>query len=237
MVLTRKLAAYEALGTRYESMLIEEEAAGEQPGLLLFPNFLGTKEADFAEGERLASLGFKVLVVDFYGAGKRGTDMASGGALMEELVTDRALMREKLLAHLEKLRGMAEVIPGKIAAVGYCLGGKCVLDLARAGIDLVGAIVHGVYDPPAFANAAMAAKLLVCHGWNDPLGPPEALIGLGDELTAGGADWSLLAFGGAGHAFTDGTIPLDETSSFGFEPNAAAASWDATALLLTAAFQ
>ncbi len=56
------------------------------------------------------------------------------------------------------------VEPGKTGAIGFCAGGKCVLDLARAGADILGGVsFHGVYDAPPFPNAAITAKLLVCE--------------------------------------------------------------------------
>ncbi len=51
-----------------------------------------------------------------------------------------------------------------------------MLDLARSGADVAGvASFHGLYDAPPFANGAITAKVLVLHGWEDPLDPPETV--------------------------------------------------------------
>jgi dienelactone hydrolase len=218
MAFERQSVVYDGPGGRYESMAVFDPAAGEQPGLLLFPNFLGVKEWDYAKGEEIAAFGFKVLVVDFYGKGKRAADFAEGGVLMQELVTDRALMRDKMLAHLAELYKLPGVASGRAAAVGFCLGGKCVLDLARAGADIAGVVLHGVYDPPPFPNAPMTAKLMIGHGWNDALCSPKATIALANELTTAGIDWQLTAYGHTGHAFTAETIQLTADKTFGFQP-------------------
>lgn len=227
MTIERHVRVYEAPGGTYEAMAVYDPAAGEQPGLLFLPNFMGTKEWDFAKAELVAALGFKVLVVDFYGQGKRGTDMESASKLLQELTADRALMRDQLLAHRAELFKLPGVKPGRVAALGFCAGGKCVLDLARAGVDLAGVVNHGVYDAPEFANAPMAAKLLVCHGWNDPLCPPEATVALAAELTEAGADWQLIAYGDTGHAFTAESNPLNPEKTFGFQPATNRRSWQA----------
>jgi dienelactone hydrolase len=227
MAIERQVLVYDAPGGTYESMAVLDSAAGEQPGLLLFPNFLGTKEWDFAKAEKVAALGFKVLVVDFYGQGKRGTDMATGAALMGEMAADRALMREKLKAHLAQLQALPGVKPGRVGAVGFCFGGKCVLDLARSGADIAGVVNHGVYDAPPFPNAPMAAKLLICHGWNDDYCPPEATVGLAKELTDAGVDWQLIAYSKTGHAFTANDVPQNAEQSFGFQPDTDRRSWQA----------
>ena len=229
MTIERHVRVYDAPGGPYESMAVYDPAAGEQPGLLLFPNFLGTKAWDFAKAEDLAALGFKVLVVDYYGQGKRGVDVESGAALMQELTSDRALMRDKLRAHHAELFKLEGVRPGRAAAVGFCLGGKCVLDLARSGADIAGVVNHGVYDAPPFPNAPMTAKLLICHGWNDPLCPPEATVGLAKELSDAKVDWQLIAYSDTGHGFTANDMPLNEDSSFGFQPTTNRRSWQAMA--------
>lgn len=228
MSIQRQTIIHEGPGGPFESTAVGDPDAGVQPGLLLFPNFFGTKEWDFAKAEELARMGFKVLVVDYYGRGKRGTDMESSSALMHELVTDRAAMRDRLLDALAQLKMLPGVDGARCGAIGFCLGGKCVLDLARGGGDIVaGVSFHGVYDAPPFPNAAIKAKLLVCHGWNDPLCPPEATVALGNELTAAGVDWQLIAYGHTGHAFTANDVPLDEAKTFGFQPVTNRRSWQA----------
>ena len=74
---------------RFESMWVDDAHGGAKPGILLFPNILGTKEWDFAKAEEVAALGYTVLVADLYGQGKRGTSMESGMALMKEVSDDR----------------------------------------------------------------------------------------------------------------------------------------------------
>lgn len=228
MSIQRQTIMHEGPGGPFESMAVYDPDAGVQPGLLLFPNFFGTKEWDFAKAEELAAMGFKVLVVDYYGQGKRGTDMESSSALMHELTADRAAMRDRLLDALAQLKKLPGVDGARCGAIGFCLGGKCVLDLARGGGDFVaGVSFHGVYDAPPFPNAQIKAKLLICHGWNDPLCPPEATVALGNELTAAGVDWQLIAYGHTGHAFTANDVPLDEAKTFGFQPDTNRRSWQA----------
>jgi dienelactone hydrolase len=98
---------------------------------------------------------------------------------MKEVSDDRTVMRARLLDELATLKGSPAVDTSRLGAIGFCFGGQCVLDLARAGADIKGGVsFHGVYDAPPFPNAPMSAKLLICHGWNDPLSSPDALVGL-----------------------------------------------------------
>ncbi len=239
MSIERHVIVHEGPGGSFESMAVYDPAAGTQPGLLLFPNFLGTKEWDFAKAEELAALGFKVLVVDYYGQGKRASDMGDPKAAeyMQELTADRAVMRDRLLGALAELRQLPGVDAARCGAIGFCLGGKCVLDLSRAGADiLAGVSFHGVYDAPPFPNQPITAKLLICHGWNDPLCPPEATVALANELDENGADWQLIAYGHTGHAFTANEVPLKEDNSFGFQPTTNDRSWKAMKSLFSEVF-
>jgi dienelactone hydrolase len=234
MAITRTIHIHEGPGGPFESMLVRDAQAGTQPGLLLFPNFFGTKEWDFAKAETLAAQGYAVLVVDYYGQGKRGHDMASSGALLHDLMADRAVVRGRVLDALAELCRQPGVDAGRLGAIGFCAGGKCVLDLARAGGDFrAGVSFHGVYDAPPFANAAITASLLICDGWNDQLCPPDAKAALCHELTEAGADFQFISYGRTGHAFTADDMPLNPERTFGFEPVTNRRSWALAMAFLT----
>jgi dienelactone hydrolase len=228
MTVSRQVITHEGQGGSFESMWVGDAQGGAKPGILLFPNILGTKEWDFAKADEVAALGYTVLVADLYGRGKRGTSMESGMALMKEVSDDRTVMRARLLDVLATLNESPAVDPSRLGAIGFCFGGQCVLDLARAGADIKGGVsFHGVYDAPPFPHASISAKLLICHGWNDPLSPPDALAGLAKELTEADVDWQIQAYGHTGHAFTAENIPLDATRTFGFQPDTYRRSWKA----------
>ena len=108
MTITRNSIVHEGPGGLFESMVVTDSAAdAPRPGVLLFPNVLGTKEADFAYAEKVAALGYAVLVADVYGQGKRTTRADPDAArYMAELNADRALLRDRLLASHALLKGL-----------------------------------------------------------------------------------------------------------------------------------
>jgi dienelactone hydrolase len=99
----------------------------------------------------------------------------------------------------------AEADAKRLAAIGYCFGGMCVLDIARTRPDVSGvASFHGLLSPPGnTASNRVSAKVLVMHGWDDPLAEPDDVIAMGRELSGMGADWQLHAYGKVRHAFTN----------------------------------
>lgn len=239
MAIERNVIIYDGPGGPFEGLAVRDtDWRDPRPGVMLLPNVLGPKEMDFANAERLAELGYAAFVADVYGKGNRATRQDDDPArFMNALNADRGLLRERLLASLETLQGLDGLNPAKIAATGYCFGGKCGLDLARCGAGILGVVsFHGVYDPPPFPNAAaMTAKILVCHGWDDPLAPPEATIALAQELTAGGADWQLHAYGHTGHGFTDASADMPERGVV-YRGDADRRSWQAMRAFLEEIF-
>ncbi|MDK2767290.1 MAG: dienelactone hydrolase family protein [Sphingomonas sp.] len=210
-----------------------------RPGVLIVPNVLGEKEQDRVTAERIAALGYVALVGDLYGQGKRTTRESPDPAVyMNPLNADRPLLRDRLFASLAALHALPQVDTARTAAIGFCFGGKAVIDLARAGGDVRGVVAfHGIFDPPGYDYPTpIAPKLLICHGWDDPLAPPEAVTGLAAELTAAEADWQLLGFGGAGHAFTDTSLKTSTRPGFGYDANADRRSWAAMTGFLSEVF-
>ena len=99
---------------------------------------------------------------------------------------------------------MPQVDPGSIAAIGYCLGGTFVLELAREGAPLKGVVTfHGgleTKDPAA--PGQVKAKLLILTGADDPTVPAGHVNALAEEMTKAGADWQIVSYSGTKHGFT-----------------------------------
>ncbi|MGJ3625916.1 dienelactone hydrolase family protein [Sphingomonas sp. MMS24-JH45] len=123
---------------------------------------------------------------------------------MNEMNADRGLLRDHLAASLATLKAQAEVSEARTAAIGFCLAASASSTWRAAASTLWAASASTASTTTDYASVApMTMKLLVCHGWDDPLAPPDALVALGRELTEAKADWQIHAYGNAGHAFTD----------------------------------
>ncbi len=107
---------------------------------------------------------------------------------------------------------------------------------ARATPHIKAAVsFHGVYAPTGLPPEPITAKVLVLHGWDDPMTPPDATVALGHELTAGGADWQIHAYGNTMHAFT---FPEANNPAGGiqYNPDADRRSWQSLTNFLTEIF-
>lgn len=240
MSIRRETIVYQGPGGPFEGIAAWDDAIeGMRPAVLVLPNVLGQKEADNLKADALAALGYVAFVADVYGQGKRTTHASPNrGEYMEALNADRDLLRKRLSASLDALAALPQADAQKTAAIGFCFGGKCVLDMARAGLPILGGVsFHGVYDAPDYPSVSLiTAKLLICHGWDDPLGAPDKTVALAQELTESQADWQIHAYGHAGHAFTDLDRKKSKVPSIAYEPKADRRSWQAMQNFLTDLF-
>jgi dienelactone hydrolase len=184
----------------------DEATKTKRPGVLVSHAWGGQGNFERSKAEKLAALGYVGFALDLYGKGKRGASMEENAKLMQPFIDDRAMLRKRITAALDALKKHARVDADRVAAIGFCFGGLCVLDLARsvpAGLKGVVSF-HGLFHPPKLGpQAQITAKALMLHGYDDPLAKPDSVVAIAQELTAAKADWQLHAYGRTSHAFTN----------------------------------
>ena len=196
--------AVEFEGEQLESVLVSRRDDMRRPGVILFPTVVGVSELELGFARRLVHLGYTGFVADLYGKQYRGCERPVAAEQMKRVRSDRGALRRRLLAVLEAARSQDAIDETRIAAIGYCFGGLCALDLSRSGADVAGvASFHGLFDAPDLPPQPISARIVAFHGWDDPLVPPDKVVALGQELTEAGADWQIHAYGNVRHGFTN----------------------------------
>lgn len=193
-------------GNLFEGVICwDDKFEGKRSGVLVAHTFKGQSDLEVQKAKDLAALGYLGFALDMYGKDQRATTPEEADALMQPFLEDRAMLLNNILLAHDTLKSMELVDETKTGGIGFCFGGKCMLDLARSGMDLCGVVsFHGIYDQPGLDHKGdIKAAVLVLHGWEDPLAVPDSTVALGHELTERNADWQLLAFGHTGHAFTN----------------------------------
>ena len=201
--------------TELEAYVAYEETDSQKPLVLVAPDWSGRRQFACNAAERVAAMGYVGLALDMYGKGVFGADgdVELNSSLMNPLATDRASLRRRIRAALVAGRNIPQVDATRVAALGYCFGGMCVLELARSGADVLGVIsIHGIFSPGDTGNEAIKAKVLCLHGHDDPMVPPEQVLDFESEMTAAGVDWQMHVYGGTMHAFTN---PAANNPEFG----------------------
>ncbi|MEQ1932056.1 MAG: dienelactone hydrolase family protein [Parvularculaceae bacterium] len=197
---------YRLVGKTFEGMLaIDGKKSGKRPVVMVSHAWAGRTDYELDAAKRLAELGYAGFAIDLYGKGVVGTSTEENQKLMTPLLEDRAALQALLVNALDVAKELPEADSARVAAMGYCFGGLCVLDLARVGADLRGvASFHGLLTPRGNTTGKwIKAKVAAYHGWDDPMATPETVVALGKELTEAGADWQIHAYGGVVHAFTN----------------------------------
>ena len=184
----------------------DDNVAGSRPAVLVAHDWTGRRDFATSKAEEVAKMGYVGFALDMYGKGVFGADgdVEGNSALMNPLAGDRAALRARMAAALDAVRSLDVVDNSKVGAMGYCFGGMCVLEQARAGADVLGVIsIHGIFAPGDVANEAITARVLCLHGQDDPMVPPDQVLAFETEMTEAGADWQVHAYGGTMHAFTN----------------------------------
>jgi len=192
--------------TALEAYVAYKETQTQKPLVLVGHDWSGRRELACEAAERVASMGYIGFALDMYGKGVFGSDgdIELNSSLMDPFATDRALLRQRIRAALVAGRNIPQVDATKVAAIGYCFGGMCVLELARSGADVLGVVsIHGIFAPGDVANEEIKAKVLCLHGHDDPMVPPEQVLAFETEMNEAGVDWQLHAYGQTMHAFTN----------------------------------
>ena len=195
-------------------------------GLVVYPTIANVTPAIERRAAMLADAGFIALIADFYG--EPVADFEASKPLAEKLRADVDDYRQRLSAAVATLREIAGAAGLPIGAVGYCMGGQAVLELARAGEDLVlVASFHGILSTGRKADQPIHPRVLVCHGDADPLVPREQVLGFWEEMDAVGANWHFHAYSRVKHGFTDPGSDARGMAAIGYDASADRQSWAA----------
>jgi dienelactone hydrolase len=193
-------------GTYFQGQIIyADNRPSLAPAVLVVHDWSGCNDFARDKARFLASLGYTAFAVDMYGEGKVGISREEKTQLMQPLVGNRVLVRQRMQAALKALTAVPGVDHGNIGAIGFCFGGLCVLDLARSGEKIQGAVsFHGLLTRPENLPVSdIYAKILVLHGYDDPMVPPEQVNAFAREMTQAKADWQIDMYGHTRHAFTN----------------------------------
>lgn len=177
----------------------------KRPTIMIVPAFDGMTEFFHDYAAKVVAAGFNALLVDMYGDSKALDDFDACVAEIQPFFADRSKTALRMNAALEALKTQPEIDSSQVAAIGFCFGGMCALDLARAGADIKAAVsFHGVLTAPEHStDAKITAKVLLLHGYEDSSVPPEQLHDIGKEMTEKNVDWQFVFFGNTKHSFTE----------------------------------
>ncbi|WP_044872803.1 dienelactone hydrolase family protein [Pseudomonas sp. LFM046] len=183
----------------------DDAIAGKRPGVVVVHEWWGLDSYIKRRARDLAALGYSALAIDMYGDGKNTEHPAEAQAFMQAAMSSAPAAKGRFLAGLDLLKAQPQTDPDKLAAIGYCLGGKVVLDMVRQGVPLAAAVsFHGPLATTTPATpGSVKAKVLVEHGAKDTLVPMSAVNAFKEEFDKAQADYRVVIQPKAKHSFTN----------------------------------
>jgi dienelactone hydrolase len=230
---------YRADNVTLRGQLAVPEGQGRRPGVIIFPEAPGIGAHVIRRALALARLNYVALAADPHGEGAAFADPIQIGAAVDGLKSDPQRLLRRLQAGLSALIGVPQVDKTRLAAIGYCFGGWCALELARTGAALQGVgVFHGALTTTQQGSASrIKAKVLICSGSRDPLVPLDQIVAFDEEMTPAGVDWQVSLYGGVQHGFTSPEAGSNPRPGFGYSPTADARAWAELRRFLGEVFQ
>jgi len=226
MAIIENTVEYKDGDTVLEGFYAFDESLQRRPAVLISHAWVGRDSFVMDKARKIAELGYVGFALDMYGKGILGSSRDENAQLMLPFMADREKLQNRMKTALSTAKLLPWVDDTKVAAIGFCFGGLCVLDLARTGVDIKGAVsFHGLLGAPDNTKGnKIKAKILALHGRDDPMVPPELVLAFQKEMTQANADWQFVTYGNTVHAFTN---PVANDPDFGtvYHADADRRSW------------
>jgi dienelactone hydrolase len=223
-------------GTRLEGLVARPAGGrGPFPTVIVMHSANGLRHQVRGRIEKLAELGYLAIATDMYGPEvQNGAPEDAHSAYTYFLDDGLVNVRSRSLAWYQAIRAHPDVDTARMAAIGFCFGGHCVLELARGGADLQAVVsYHGTLKTHARAEpGAVKAEVVAYCGAHDFVAPLEDVDALRAELTAAGARYQITVFGEAAHSFTDPDADGTQFEWIRYNAMADRMSWSGTLALL-----
>jgi len=207
--------------------------SSQNPGILLLPAWLGIDKASKDIAENLSKLGYNVFIADIYGEGNYPKNTTEAGKQAGYYKKNYEIYQKRINAALQELI-KSGANPDNIVAIGYCFGGTGVLESARGHLNLKGVVsFHGGLGKDATRPVEpITAKVLVCHGADDPFESKEEITAFQQEMRDSKADWQMIYYANAVHSFTNPEAGSDNSKGAAYNPVAAKRSFEHLQLFL-----
>lgn len=202
---TREIEYTAADGAKLIGYFAAPETASPVAGVIVAPEWWGRNEYTEQRARELAEHGYAALAIDMYGNKKVTTLVNEASAWMMQTFEDSETIVTRASAGLTTLAQQPEVNADKLGAIGFCYGGKVILDLARSGANLRAvATFHAVLTPKAPAQeGVIKAEILVMHGELDSMVTLDDVATFRQEMHAAKVDHEVIVFENAKHGFSN----------------------------------
>ena len=198
------------------------------PGVLILPAWMGIDEHAKESATDLAALGYYTFVADIYGVGNIPTNFSEAGQ-------KAGFYKKNILEYQRRIQlALTELIkqganPDEIVVIGYCFGGTGAVEAARSNMKVKGVVSFhgGLGRDESRAITTILPKVLILHGADDLYVPENEVKAFQSEMRSANADWQMVYYANAVHAFTDKNAGNDNSKGAAYNELANQRSWKA----------
>lgn len=235
-LLNEKLLELDHEGAGLRGTIYYPEHSGSQPlaTVMVFHDAMGLSPFTRERALMLAAQGYLAIVIDMYGDAVYCDQPDDAGQYYMQFHRNPELLPTRLLAWYETVNQLPEVDSNRMAAIGYCFGGQCVLELARSGVDVQAvASFHGILKTSNLAKpASLGCNVAVYNGSEDPWVPAEDVQSFREEFANSGAKLQFTDFAGVCHGFTNPAFSSAGREGIRYDALADKCSWAGMLALL-----
>ncbi|CAN5406580.1 dienelactone hydrolase family protein [soil metagenome] len=202
---TQKLDYYDNNVALEAYIAYPKDMTTPRPAVLIAHDWSGRNAFACNKADQLAAMGYVGCAIDMYGKGVLGETKEQKQALIAPFLANPAYLQQRITAAFTAISQLDKVASQRIAAIGFCFGGLCVINLACSDVAIQGVVsFHGLLGlAKGLSKNKITAKVLALHGHNDPMVTPEDVALFEQEMTAADADWQLTVYGNTMHGFTN----------------------------------
>lgn len=193
----------------------------DNPGILILPAWMGISDHTKEVAAQLASLGYHAFVADIYGDGYNPKSTEEAAKKSGFYKANPEQYQHRIFLGLQELVKQG-ANPDKIVVIGYCFGGTGALEAARAQLRVNGVVSFhgGLAKEESRKTNRIITKVLVLHGADDPFVPPVEVESFKKEMKLNNADWQMIYYADAVHAFTEKAAGNDRSKGAAYNEKA-----------------
>ncbi|MGV3696249.1 dienelactone hydrolase family protein [Flavobacterium sp.] len=198
------------------------------PGILILPAWMGIQNHEKEVANQLADLGYQTFIADIYGIDQRPASTKEAGAkagYYKKNISEYQKRIQLALDQLVKQGGNRDAI----VVIGYCFGGTGAVEAARTNMKVNGIVSFhgGLGRDESRTIEVIIPKVLVLHGADDNFVPKEEIEKFQAEMRTAKADWQMVYYANAVHAFTEKSAGNDNSKGAAYNEKADKRSWQA----------
>ena len=173
--------------------------------VIVAPEWWGRNEYTEQRARDLAENSYAALTIAMYGQKKVTSEASQANEWMTETFQNPTTIVTRASAALETLAAQDEVDSSRLGAIGFCYGGKVILDLARSGAPLKAvATFHANLSAQTPAEEGkIQAEILVLHGELDSMVSLDDVAAFREEMHAAKVNHEVIIFEDAKHGFSN----------------------------------